>query len=84
MQEVAKLVRLSQQENQHEASNAALAAANIIVRNDLVVVPRAELERVKKVVAGAQAIAKRARDEKWMNIGLGFLGAKFLGKGLRL
>lgn len=84
-QEVTKLVRLSQQENENEARNAAHAATTLMAKHDLVVIPRSELERVKKVISGAQAIAKRAKQEKWINIGLGFLGAKFLGgKGLRL
>jgi formiminotetrahydrofolate cyclodeaminase len=80
---VNQLVQLAvQNDNEEEARSAAVQAAQLMAKHELVCVPRAELEAAQKVVSGAQQLATQAKKEKWTNMGIGLiLGQVLLGKG---
>jgi multidrug resistance efflux pump len=54
-----------------ERRNAALQAITLINSNDLVVVPRAELDAAKTAVEGANAMVARSRKKETQNLMLG-------------
>lgn len=76
-------------ENENEARNAAMKAVHLMTDHDIVPVPKADIDRAKKFVEGAQALAKQVQGEKQKNMMIGGLigfalagGGK--GAGLRL
>jgi hypothetical protein len=83
---VSSLVELAASAQGEEGRTAALTATQIMKENDLVVVPRSELARIKQVVGDAAALATRAKVEKRNNLimgaALGVFASKsgFLGK----
>lgn len=62
---VGKLIRLAndKDEGSEEARTAAMTVTKMVKENDLVIIPRSELERIKTVISGAHALAKRHKDE---------------------
>jgi hypothetical protein len=65
LDKVGALVRLANDkpEDSEEARTAALTVARMLKENDLVIIPRSELERVKTVLNGAHALAKRHQED---------------------
>jgi hypothetical protein len=87
LERVHQLVSLAcKNDSEDEARTAAIQAAQLMVKHDLVVVPRAELEVAQKLINGARQLQTQAKKEKWTNMGIGLvLGQILLGKGgLRL
>ncbi len=85
-EQLQKLVALAQQENQNEARNAAIAAVRLMAKHEIVVMPRAEFEKVTALMEAAKKARARAKSERTKNMVVGaLLGHVFLGKGgLRL
>jgi|SRR5579872_2511097 len=83
LERVQHLVQLAvQNTEEQEARSAAMQAAQLMTEHDLVCVPRSQLEAAQKVVSGAQQLVKKAKQEKWTNMGIGLiLGQVLLGKG---
>ncbi len=81
---VTKLIRLAndKEEDSEEARTAAMQVTKMVKDNDLVLIPRAELERIKVVIGQANALAKRHKDEaqqKMMLAGIaGLMASKVL------
>lgn len=68
-----------------ESRNAAVKVVQMMKEHDLVLMPKAEVEAIAKVVSGANELAQRVEKEKMQNILLGgalgfFLGGGKLGK----
>jgi hypothetical protein len=62
---VTKLIRLAndKDEGSEEARTAAMTVTKMVKENDLVIIPRAELERIKVVIGQANALARRSKEE---------------------
>lgn len=81
---VASLVRLAQGTDEEEARTAAMQATRMMKEYRLVLIPEAEIERVKKVVGEAQSLARQheAAGTQKMVIGA-VVGALLGGKLLK-
>ncbi len=71
LEKVGKLIRLSQSDNEEEARTAAMTATRLMSEHKLVCVPLAEIERVQKLIEGAQTLAKTAAAEGQQKMMLG-------------
>lgn len=72
LEKVSKLVELAHEnENTDEARNAALIAVNLMHEHQLCVIPRAEIERLKKHIEGTNALARDAKEQRMQNMLLG-------------
>jgi hypothetical protein len=83
VEKVQKLVALAQSQEKGEATEEARSAAVQVVRlmkeNDLVIVPKADLEAAHKAVEGAQLLRKEVKKAKRDGLVMGFIGAQVLG-----
>jgi hypothetical protein len=81
---VSKLIRLANDRDgdSEEARTAALTVTKMVKDHDLVLIPRAEFERIKTVIQGAHALAKTAQEgaqQKMLLAGLaGLMASKVL------
>jgi hypothetical protein len=86
LERVAQLVSLAQSDNEEEARTAAMQATRMMKEHRLVLIPEAEIERVKKVVGEAQALARTHEQGGTQKMMLGAVVGFLLGggKGLKL
>jgi len=67
-----------------ESRTAALTAVQILREAKLVLVSPADLERAKKAIDGATAIArsakKKAQEKMILGVALGFFGSQYVGR----
>lgn len=85
LEKVASLVRLANgAPDTEEARTAAVQAMQLMKEHELVLVPKSELERVQKVVEGANALARQVKEEGTQKMVLGAMAGLFLGKSLKL
>lgn len=84
LDKLGALVRLANDkpEDSEEARTAAMTVVHMMKEHELVIIPRAELERIKTVVGAANALAKRHQEEaqsKMVMAGLaGLMASKML------
>jgi len=83
LQKVHDLVKLAASGDTEEARNAAVSATKLMKEHELVLVPKAEIQRVEKMVEGAQALAKQYKDEKMQNMLVGGVVGLLLSKQLK-
>jgi|HubBroStandDraft_5_1064220.scaffolds.fasta_scaffold572190_2 cobalamin biosynthesis protein CbiD len=84
LEKVGNLIKLANGADDEEARTAAIQAAKMMKEHELVLVPRSELERVQKVVQGAQALQATMQKEKLQNMAIGAMAGVFLGKQFKL
>jgi hypothetical protein len=78
LEKVGKLVALAQSDNEEEARTAAMQATRLMREHKLVVVPLAEIERIKVMVGEANALAKKYEGEGTRKMMLGALAGYML------
>jgi len=78
LEKVGKLVALAQSDNEEEARTAAMQATRLMKEHKLVVVPLAEIERIKVMVGEANALAKKYEGEGTRKMMLGALAGYML------
>ncbi|MDE3097027.1 MAG: DUF2786 domain-containing protein [Chloroflexota bacterium] len=81
---VSSLVRLAQSDNEEEARTAAMQATRMMKEYRLVLIPEAEIERVKTVVGEAQALAKQHEAAGTQKMMIGAVVGVLLGGKLKL
>lgn len=82
LERVQKLVRLAASGDTEEARTAAMQATRLMKEHELVLVPRSEIERIERMVSGAQQLAESQKSEKMQNMAIGALaGFLFASKG---
>lgn len=84
LEKVGDLIKLASGGDDEESRTAAMKAIALMKTHELVLVPKSEIDRIQKVVAGAQALEKTMREEKIQNMAIGALAGVFLGKQLKL
>lgn len=86
LQKAQKLVALANSAEEEEARTAAVQLARLMKEEELVLVPKSEIDRVNKVLGDATALAKQQQGEgmKKMMVGA-VVGALILPKlGIKL
>ena len=86
LQKAQKLVALANSAEEEEARTAAVQLARLMKEEELVLVPKSEIDRVNKVIGDATALAKQQQSEgmKKMMVGA-VVGALILPKlGVKL
>jgi|HubBroStandDraft_3_1064219.scaffolds.fasta_scaffold00119_24 hypothetical protein len=84
LEKAQKLVRLANSSEVEEARTAAVALARLMKEEELVLVPRSEIARIEKVIAGAQAMAHTQKGERNKTLALGAIAGVLLGKQFKL
>jgi cobalamin biosynthesis protein CbiD len=84
LEKVGNLIKLANGSDDEEARTAAKQAVVLMKEHELVLVPKSEIDRIQKVVAGAQALQETMKQEKLQNMALGALAGVFLGKQFKL
>ena len=86
LRKVQNLVKLAADgPDTDEARTAAIQVTRLMKEHELVLLPRSEFERLKKVIEGARDLAKQSKDDKLQNMAIGALGALLLTKaGIKL
>lgn len=83
VEKVKKLIALANDEETEEARTAAMKAAELIAKNQLVLLTKEEAENVSKVVEGAREVSARidkASNQKMMlGMALGYFASRGLG-----
>lgn len=84
LEKVEKLIALAQSEEDgkptHEARTAAITVARLMKENDLVIVPRVQLEAAQKAIHGATELRKEAKKAKRDGMILGGVLGVMAGK----
>lgn len=83
LQKVGDLVRLANSADEEEARTAAIQATKLMKEHELMLVPRSELERIKTMVSGANALAKQYKDEAQQKMLIGALAGLAAAKVLK-
>ena len=84
LEKVGNLIKLANGQDNEEARTAAMQATKLMKEHELVLVPKSEIDRIQKVVEGAQALQQTMQKEKLQNMALGALAGVFLGTQLKL
>jgi hypothetical protein len=84
LDKVGDLIKLANDGDTEEARTAAMKAVALMKQHELVLVPKSEIERIQKVVAGAQALERTMKEEKIQNMVIGGLAGVLLGKQFKL
>lgn len=87
LEKVGDLVRLANsksddedEDGKEERRTAAMQATRLMKEHELVLVPKAEIDRVKKMIGDANALAKKYEGEAQQKMLLGALGGFLLAK----
>lgn len=65
LEQMDNLVKLAKDDPESEESrNAAMQVINLMDEHELVCIPKADVERAKKVIEGAQGLMRKAKAEK--------------------
>jgi Protein of unknown function (DUF2786) len=83
LEKVQKLIKLAASDNEEEARTAAVQATALMREHELVLVPRAEIERVEKIVEGARQLAVSQKQEGIQKMLIGGLAGLVLAKQLK-
>ncbi|HZZ54774.1 MAG TPA: hypothetical protein VFE26_10880 [Trebonia sp.] len=82
LEKATKLVALANSEEENEARTAAVQLARLMKSEELVLVPRSEIERVEKVIAGSIAKATEAKSAGLKQVAVGAVIGALLSKSL--
>lgn len=80
LETVGKLIALSHSDNGEEARTAAMKATRLMKEHKLVLVPQSEIDRIKKVIGDAQALATKQEGEATQKMMIGALAGFLIGK----
>jgi hypothetical protein len=79
---VGALISLAQSNpDDEEARTAAMQATRMMKEHELVLVPKSEIERVKRVIGEAQTLARQTTEGANQKMLLGALAGFFIGGG---
>jgi hypothetical protein len=84
LEKVHNLVKLAASGDTEEARTAAVQATRMMKEHELVLVPRSEIERVEKMVQGAQQLARETRQDGTQKMLIGGIVGMLLGKQLKI
>ncbi len=83
LEKVHNLVKLAAGGDTEEARTAAVQATKMMKEHELVLVPKSEIDRVQKMVEGAQALAREHKTEATQKMLIGGLVGLLLSKQLK-
>jgi hypothetical protein len=83
LEKVHNLVKLAASGDSEEARTAAVQATKLMKEHELVLVPRAEIERVEKMIAGHAALARQQQEQTTQKMMIAGLAGLFLSKQLK-
>jgi hypothetical protein len=83
LEKVHNLVKLAASGDSEEARTAAVQATKLMKEHELVLVPRAEIERVEKMIAGHAALARQQEAQTTQKMMIAGLAGLFLSKQLK-
>ncbi len=79
-EKVQQLVALAtDNDNENEATNAALAAVRLMQEHDLTVLPKRDLEAAQNVINGARELVKKAEEKANGKLVMGVIAGMLLG-----
>lgn len=84
LEKVGKLLKLAQDSDSEESRSAAMQAVTLMREHELVLVPKSEIDRVGKLIEGANALASRQKGEEMQKLALGAAVGFLLSKQLKL
>jgi hypothetical protein len=83
LEKVHNLVKLAASGDTEEARTAAVQATRLMKEHELVLVPKTEIDRVEKMVQGAQALARETKQDGTQKMLIGGIVGMLLGKQLK-
>jgi len=83
LEKVHNLVKLAASGDTEEARTAAVQATKLMKEHELVLVPKTEIDRVQKMVEGAQALARQHAAEATQKMLIGGVVGLLLSKQLK-
>src|SRR5271167_2482072 len=83
LETVGKLIALANGADEEEARTAAMQATKLMKQHELVLVPRAEIERVQKLVEGARALATTQKAETQQKMIIAGIAGMLLSKSFK-
>jgi hypothetical protein len=84
LEKVHNLVKLAASGDTEEARTAAVAATKMMKEHELVLVPKSEIDRVQKLIEGAQALAATQKADGTQKMVIGGIVGVLLAKQLKL
>lgn len=82
---VQQLVALAtDNDNENEATNAALAAVRLMSEHELTVLPKKDLERAQQVINGAADLVRKAEEKANGKLVVGVIAGMLLGGRTKL
>lgn len=84
LQQVRDLVKLANDdEDSEESRTAAMKATRMMKQHELVLIPKSEIDRVQKMVEGAQQLARQHASERNQDRMMGGIVGLLLAKQLK-
>lgn len=83
LEKVHNLVKLAASGDTEEARTAAMQATKLMKEHELVLVPKHEIDRVQRMVEGAQALAREQKSDGQQKMLIGGIVGMLLGKQLK-
>lgn len=83
LEKVHNLVKLAASGDNEEARTAAVQATRLMKEHELVLVPKSEIDRVQKMIDGAQALAREHKADTSQKMLLAGIAGVLLSKQLK-
>jgi hypothetical protein len=86
LEKVGKLLKLANDGGgeSEEARSSAIQAVKLMKEHELVLVPKSEIDRVSKLIEGANSLARQQKGEATQKLILGAVAGVLLAKQLKL